>query len=136
MRPARLVLFLILLCVCVPLQAKPKHLTVLGKLTQATASSGGGSGWCLQLNPVITVDGRQLSFLEIQTDHPQKLESLQDAFVQAKGTLITGDTADADGVPILKLSSVHSVKYNNPYKDKPKTSLWSSVANFFWTSPI
>ena len=134
MRAARLSTFLfVLLCVYLPLHAKSKHLIVLGKLTQA---SGDSSSWCLQLNPVIIIDGRQLSFLEIKTDHPQKLESLQDVYVQAKGTLITADSADATAVPVLKLSSVHSVKYNNPDKDKPKSSLWSSVANFFSISPI
>ena len=136
MRPARLFLVVILFCVYLPLHARSKHLIVLGKLTQAAAPNGDSSTWCLQLNPVITVDGRQLSFLEIKTDHPQKLELLQDAYVQAKGTLLTSDAADTSAVPILKLSSVHSVKYNNPDKEKPKSSLWSSVANFFSTSPI
>jgi len=136
MRPARLFVFVVLFCVYLPLHARSKQLTVLGKLTQTAAASGDSFSWCLQLNPVIIVDGRQLSVLEIKTDHPQKLEPFQDAYVQAKGTLVTGDAADTSAAPILKLSSVHSVKYNNPDKDKPKSSLWSSVANFFSTSPI
>lgn len=137
MRPARLFVFSsVLLLVYLPLHAKSKHLIVLGKLTQTSSTNGESSGWCLQLNPVITVDGRQLSFVEIKTSHPQKLESLQDEFVQAKGTLVTRHSAGAGDMPILQLSSVHSVKYNNPDKDKPKSSLWSSVSNFFSFTPL
>ena len=137
MRPTRLFLFLsILVLAYIPLHARSEHLIVLGKLTEASATDGASSSWCLQLNPVITVDGRQISVLELKTSHPQKLASLQDEFVQAKGTLINGDGSHPVDIPVLKLSSVHSVKYNNPDKEKPKTSLWSSIANFFSFSPI
>jgi len=133
MRPARLsTVLLVLLFLYLPLHARSKQLIVLGKLTQASAASGEPSTWYLQLNPVIIVGGRQLSSLEIKTPHPQRLATLQDEFVQAKGTLVTTG-ADALEVPVLELSSVHSVKYNNPAKDpdKPKSSLWSSITNFF-----
>lgn len=138
MRPTRILAFLLaLLCVYLPLHARPKHLIVTGKLIEVSASSTEAVAWALQLNPVITIDGRQLSTLEIKTPRPQKLESLQDAFVQAKGTLKTDDATDAGIFPVLQLSSIHSVKYNNP--DKPdknnsKLSFWSSLSNFF-TSP-
>jgi len=138
MRPARFCAFILLaFCVYLPLHAKSKHLTVTGKLTQLSATgSDSDAAWALQLNPVITVDGRQISNLEIKTPHPEKLDSLQDEFVQATGTL-TVAVGDASGdYPILKLSSVHSVRYNNPTKDKPKSSVWSSVVNFFALSPI
>ena len=136
MRPPRLFfLFPILLLVFLPLHARPKHLIVLGKLTELS-SPDAGSTWGLQLNPVITVDGRQISVLQLRTSHPQKLESLQDAFVQAKGTLIVGGADAPHDIPILQLSSLHAVKYNNPDKDKPKSSVWTSVVNFFSPSPI
>ncbi|HTZ32682.1 MAG TPA: hypothetical protein VMH31_09505 [Methylomirabilota bacterium] len=133
MRPARLstVLFALLL-VYLPLHARSRQLTVLGKLTQTSAANGDSSTWFLQLNPVIIVGGRQLSSLEIKTPHPQRLASLQDEFVQAKGTLLATGAGALD-VPVFELSSVHSVKYNNPAKDqdKPKSSLWSSITAFF-----
>jgi len=136
MRPACLCASVVLsLCVYLPLHAKTKHLTVTGKLTQlATTDTDSAGAWALQLNPVITVDGRQLSNLEIETPHPQKLEPLQDEFVQATGALTIANSGSS--APVLKLSSIHSVKYNNPDADKSKASFWSSVVNFFSFSPI
>jgi hypothetical protein len=136
MRPARPFVFaVVLLCLYLPLHARSKQLIVTGKLTELSAS-GAVPAWAIQLNPVIIVDGRQLSTLEIKTPHPAKLESLQDAFVQAKGMLITAASTGAAAVPVLELSSIHSVKYNNPDKDGAKFSFWSSLANFFSLSPI
>lgn len=138
MRPARLCAFVAFaLCLYLPLHAKSRHLTVTGKLMQvAIAGSDSASGWTLQLNPVITLDGRQLGSLEIKTPHPQKLDPLQDEFVQASGTLTIINAGSSSECPVLKLASIHSVKYNNPGDDKPKASFWSSVANFFSLSPI
>ena len=138
MRPGRLCAFVVLaFSVYLPLHAKSKHLTVTGKLMQiATAGSDSANGWALQLNPVITVGGRQLSSVEIKTPHPEKLDSLQDEFVQASGTLTIVNPGSSVECPVLKLASIHSVKYNNPGDDKPKASFWSSVANFFSLSPI
>jgi hypothetical protein len=137
MRPARFVVFLVFLfCIYFPLHAKSKHLIVTGKLTELAAVSGQSAGWAIRLNPVITVDGKQLSSVEIQTPHAQKLESLQEQFVQASGSLVTLSAADSADRPVLKLSSIHSVKYNNPESDKPKLSFWSSVVNFFSLSHI
>jgi hypothetical protein len=137
MRPARFCAFLVLsVCVYLPVHAKPKRLTVTGKLMQLPATSSDSAGWALQLNPVITVDGRQLSNLEIETPHPQKLESLQDEFVQASGSLSITIAESSGERPILKLSSIRTVKYNNPDSEKPKASFWSSLINFFSLSPI
>jgi len=137
MRPARFCAFLVLsLCVCLPLHAKSRQLTVTGKLMQLTANSSDSASWALQLNPVITVEGRQLSNLEIKTPHPQKLQSLQDEFVQASGSLSITITESSGERPILKLSSIRTVKYNHPDSEKPKASFWSSLVNFFSLSPI
>jgi hypothetical protein len=133
MRPARrLAIVLALFCVYLPLHARARHLVVTGKLTQLDTEST----WAIQLNPVITVDGHQVSFVVITTPHPQKLEPLQDEFVQATGTFSTVNTGDTGDYPVLHLSSVHSVKYNNPDKDKSKLSFWASVVNFFSPTPL
>jgi len=134
MRPARqLFVVLAVLSLCVPVYAKSKHLIVTGKLTELATSDTQSTSWALRLNPVIIVDGHQLSIIEIKTRQPQKLEPLEDEFVQAKGILLNLDSADR---PVLQLSSIHSVKYNNPGEDKPKFSLWSSIVDFFAPNPI
>jgi len=133
MRPARrLAIVLALFCAYLPLHARARHLIVTGRLTQLDTDST----WAIQLNPVITVDGRQVSFLVITTPNPQKLEPLQNELVQAAGTFSTVNTGHTGDCPALRLSSVRSVKYNNPDKDKPKLSFWASVANFFSPTPL
>ena len=137
MRPGRTLGFaFLLLSLCLPLQAKSKHLTVTGKLTHAMAIGAESTGWSLQLNPVITVDGHQLSSLEIETAHADKLQSLQDRFVEASGTLVILTGVETGDRPVLHLSSIHSVKSNNPESEKSKISFWSALLNFFFLSPI
>jgi len=127
-----LAIVLALFCAYFPLHARARHLIVTGRLTQLDTEST----WAIQLNPVITVDGYQVSFLVIATPNPQKLQPLQDEFVQATGTFSTVKTGDTGNCPTLRLSSVRSVKYNNPDKDKPKLSFWASVASFFSPTPL
>jgi hypothetical protein len=137
MRPARpLVFAFLLLCVYLPLHAKSKHLIVTGKLIEVSSGGVDPVAWAIQLNPVITIAGRQLSALEIKTPHPEKLEPLQDEFVQAKGTLTSINGIDSADRPVLELSSIHAVKYNHPGKDHTKLSLWTSLADFFSFSSI
>jgi hypothetical protein len=137
MRPARpLVFAFLLLCVYPTVQGRSKHLIVTGKLIEVSSGGADPVVWAIQLNPVITVAGRQLSSLEIKTPHPEKLKPCQDEFVQAKGTLATINGMDSGDRPILELSSIHSVKYNNPDKDHSKLSFWTSLANFFSLSSI
>jgi uncharacterized protein involved in outer membrane biogenesis len=137
MRPAGTLGFaLLLLSLCLPLHAKSKHLTVTGKLTHGMTVGAESTGWSIQLNPVITVDGRQLSSLEIETSHAGKLQSLQDRFVEASGTLVILTGVETGDRPVLHLSSIHTVKTNNPEAEKSKLSFWSAVLSFFSLSPI
>jgi len=135
--PARpLVLIFFLLCVYLPLHGRSRHLIVTGKLIEVSSGGADPVAWAIQLNPVITIAGRQLSALEIKTAHPEKLEPLQDEFVQAKGTLSTIDGSDSADCPVLELSSIHSVKSNHPDKDHSKLCFWTSLAKSFSFSSI
>jgi hypothetical protein len=71
---------------------KSKTLTVLGTLTDEMSMGASVGIWSLQLNPVIMVDGRQISSLEVKSSDNHKLEALADKFVKARGrlTLVTG----------------------------------------------
>jgi hypothetical protein len=134
MRP--LVFAFFLLSVYPPLQGKSKHLIVTGTLMEVSSGGADPCAWAIQLNPVITVAGRQLSSLEIKTSHLEKLKSRQDEFVQAVGTLTAIKGLDSGDRPALELSSIHTVKYRNPGKDHSKLSFWASLANFFSLSSI
>jgi hypothetical protein len=66
---------------------KSKTLTVLGTLTDEMQIGANAGMWSLQLNPVIMVDGRQISSLEVKSADSHKLEALADKFVKARGRL-------------------------------------------------
>jgi len=85
---------------------KSKTLTVLGTLTDEMSVGANVGIWSLQLNPVIMVDGRQISSLEVKTSDSHKLQALADKFVKARGrlTLVTGvENAEP---PVFELWSI------------------------------
>jgi len=115
MRVVRLVVWLLGSVSCCSLTAdsaaiKSKTLTVLGTLTDEVADDTEGDSWSLQLNPVIMVDGWQISSLEIKSSDKHKLESLADKFVQARGklTLVTG--VEIAEQPVFELWSIKEHK--------------------------
>lgn len=104
------VVFLVALGAAVPVFAKTKKLTVMGKLTRVMAVGGESTGWAIELNPVITLDGQQISSLEIHSSDRQKLESLKDQLVEAKGELTYVSGAETPPRPALQLSSIKARK--------------------------
>ena len=89
---------------------RSRRLTVLGTLTGEMAIGGKSADWCIQLNPVIMVDGTQISSLEIRSTDTQKLASLEDKFVQAKGTLTFVSGGQTAQRPVFELSSIKEHK--------------------------
>jgi hypothetical protein len=99
-----------------PLDGKSKKLTVLGTLTEEKVIDSNAAGWTIQLNPVIMIDGQQITWLEVKSSNPEKLEPLEDKFVQATGTLSFISSTDAGECPVLALSSIkeHKAKSTGP----------------------
>jgi hypothetical protein len=116
MRVARLciVFGLSLLFVLLPLHAKAKKLTVTGKLTRVMAIGGETSGWSIELSPTISLDGRELRSLEVQSSDTQKLESLKDQWVQARGTLASASGVETGQRSVLQISSIKRMKEPRP----------------------
>lgn len=121
MRSVRVVVscVVVLVCACGSLTAdslrpsvRTKRLTVLGTLTDEMNREAGTatSVWSLQLNPVIMLDGQQISSLEIKATNPQKLTSLQDKFVQATGKLTLIRDTETAQAPVFELWSIKEHK--------------------------
>ena len=120
MRLARVSAFslFLLFSLFLPLHAKSKKLTVTGKLTRVMAIGGETSGWSIELAPTVTLDGKELHSLEVQSSDTQKLESLKDQWVQAKGTLSSASGVETGQRTILQLSSIKKIKPPQP-KSQP-----------------
>jgi hypothetical protein len=97
----------------VPLDGKSRKLTVLGTLTEEKVIDAKTADWTIQLNPVIMINGQQITWLEVRSSNPEKLEPLEDKFVQARGTLTFISSTDAGECPVLELSSIKEHKEKN-----------------------
>jgi len=89
---------------------RSRRLTVLGTLTGEMAIGGKRGDWYIQLNPVIMLDGTQISSLEIKSPDTQRLASLEDKFVQAKGKLTFVSGGQTAQRPVFELSSIKEHK--------------------------
>jgi hypothetical protein len=106
--------FLLLFAVPNPSQPKSDKLMVMGKLTRVMAIGAETSGWAIDLNPVLTVDGKQVSSLEVKSSNPKKLEPLENKFVKATGKLSNAVGVETGDRPVLTLSSIKEIKERSP----------------------
>lgn len=110
---------LVLFCLACPtfLQSgQSDKLTVMGRLTRIMAIGAESSGWAIELNPVLTVDGMQVSSLEVKTSNPKKLDAFEDKTVRATGKLSNAVGVETGERPVLTLSSIKEIK-EKPMKD-------------------
>jgi hypothetical protein len=112
MRMARLIIGLILALVCVYLPAQPseQEIAVTGKLVRAMAIGGESIGWILELESVVTVDGKPVNSILVSYRKTGKLEKLENARVS-----VTGKIAHRHGVEkgehlVLDVSSIKEAK--------------------------
>lgn len=97
---------------------KSDKLTVMGKLSRVMAIGAETSGWAIDLNPVLTVNGKQVSSLEVRSSNPKKLEALENK-VKATGTLSNAVGVETGERPVLTLMSIKEIK-EKPGKDPDK----------------
>jgi heat shock protein HslJ len=112
MRIARLTAGLILTLLCISLQAQTpdQKLTVTGKLGRAVAIGGETTGWVIQLESEITVDGKQVNSIELDYHKTSKLEKLDNQRVQVVGTLSRRQGVEAGERTVLVASSIREAK--------------------------
>jgi hypothetical protein len=121
MRPARLALIAtILLFFLAPANhAQSDKLTVMGKLTRVVAIGAETTGWAIDLNPVLTVNGKQVSSIEIKSSDPKKLEALENKTVKAIGKLSNALGVESGERPVLTLSSIREIKAKPSRGEQP-----------------
>ncbi|MGB7727969.1 MAG: hypothetical protein WBL50_08055 [Candidatus Acidiferrum sp.] len=114
MRLPPLLIALFLFAISTPAQSD--KLTVTGKLTRVMAIGAETSGWAIELDPALTVNGNQVTSIEIQYSNPQKLEALANKTVKATGKLSNAVGVETGHRPVLTISSI------KPTKPKPAPS--------------
>jgi hypothetical protein len=99
---------LIFLCLSVCLPAYAQTLAVTGTLSRAMAVGGESTGWTIQLDTPVTVDGKELHSLEVDFSDKPKLDSLDGKHVGAKGKISHRKGVETGDRVVLELSSIRS----------------------------
>jgi heat shock protein HslJ len=112
MRIARLTAGLVLTLLCTSLQAQTpeQKLTVTGKLSRAMAIGGETTGWIIQLESEMTIDGKGVDSIELDYHKTGKLEKLQNQRVQVVGTLSHRQGVETGERTILVASSIREAE--------------------------
>jgi hypothetical protein len=85
-----------------------KSLSVTGKLSRAMAIGSESTGWSIELDSEITVDGHKVKSIEVQAS-AAKLDPLVDKHVSARGKLITLEGPERGKRTVLKLSRIREL---------------------------
>jgi hypothetical protein len=115
-------LTLALLCVCFDASPQEEKTIVTGKLILPMAVGGESTGWMIQLESPLNINGKQVDSIEIDSPEFDKLEQLQDRRVKATGKLSHRHGVETGGRPILEVSSIRA------FKGKPQQAAQPSPA--------
>ena len=113
MRIARIAAVVALIFMCTAVKATPQtqtKMTVTGTLARAMAIGGESTGWSIQLDPEITVDGKPAHSIEISYKDAQKLEQLANKRVKATGKLAHKHGVETGERAVLEVSSIKEIK--------------------------
>jgi heat shock protein HslJ len=110
---ARLSTALILVLFCVCSHAQEQKIAITGKLGRTMAIGGESTGWSIQLESETTIDGRQVSAIEVDYPKTGKLEKLDSKPVTAIGTISHRQGVETGERPVLVVSSIKEVKVTN-----------------------
>jgi heat shock protein HslJ len=103
-------LMLVLFCVCSQGQERAQKITVTGKLSRTMAIGGESTGWAIQLESEATIDGQQVSSIEVDYPKTGKLEKLDSKRVTATGSISHRPGVETGGRPVLVVSSINEAK--------------------------
>jgi heat shock protein HslJ len=95
-------------------QQPGQEISVTGRLARAMAIGAESTGWVLELEPAITVNGKQLNLIQVSYPKTKKLEKLAD-----KRVIVTGKLGQKTGVetgdqPVLSVSSIKETEPATP----------------------
>jgi hypothetical protein len=108
---ASLVFLVFWVCVQAVAQQQPK-MTVTGTLARAMAIGGESTGWSIQIDPEITVDGKPVHSIEISYKDAQKLAKLENKRVKATGKLTHHHGVETGDRPVLEVASIKESQAN------------------------
>jgi hypothetical protein len=112
MRMARLITSLILALVCAYLPAQPSEqkIAATGKLVRAMAIGGESTGWILELESAVTINGKPVNSIQVSYRKTEKLERLENARVKVTGQITHRHGVETGEHLVLDVSSIKKSK--------------------------
>ncbi len=93
-------------------KGREKRMTVQGTLQRVVGIGGESTGWAIQLDPPVEIDGRTVTLLEI--DHkPERWRQLENKHVEATGRLTFRKGVERQFWPVLEVETLKEAKHNN-----------------------
>jgi heat shock protein HslJ len=122
-------LAMVLLCSCLHAQTPSPTMTVTGTLSRVMAIGGESTGWAIQLDSEVAVDGKQVHSIEVDSPKTKKLQKLDGKHVEAKGSLSHRQGVETGERIILVLSSIKEATTGVP---APASTASFSLAGSEW----
>jgi len=104
------VLIVVLSCVCPHAVTQEQKMTVTGKLVRVAAIGGESTGWAIQFDSEITIDGKHANSVEVDYPQTEKLDKLENKHVEATGKLSRRHGVETGDRPVLDVSSLTEAK--------------------------
>lgn len=101
------------LSICLAAAPPQQKITVKGKLARVMAIGGESTGWAIELDAAMVIDGKQIHSIEVASKNLNKLQQLENKHVQASGGISHVQGVERGERTILEVSSIREVKYAN-----------------------
>jgi heat shock protein HslJ len=122
-------LAVVLLCICLQAQTASQTMTVTGTLSRVMAIGGESTGWAIQLDSELAVDGKPVHSIEVDSRKTKKLEKLDNQHVVATGLLSHRQGVETGQRIVLLISSIKEAGAAVP---APATTASFSLAGSEW----
>lgn len=110
MRMLQIAVGVALLCACLQAQTEMQKITVMGKLTRVMAIGGESTGWAIEVDSGVTIDGKELHSVEVSYKKIAKLEKLENKRVAATGRMAHHKGVETGDRMVLEAISVREAK--------------------------
>jgi hypothetical protein len=99
-----------LLSICLQAQTDVQKVTVMGKLTRVMAIGGESTGWAIEVDPGVTIDGKELHSVEVSYKKKARLEKLENKRVAATGKMEHRKGVETGDRMVLEATSIKEAK--------------------------
>jgi heat shock protein HslJ len=107
------------LCFCFQAAPQGQSKIVTGKLIRAVAIGGESTGWAIQLDSEVNIEGKQLTLIEVESRDVKTLVKLENKHVEATGTVSRRRGIERGDRFILSVSSIGELSAKSAQGSRP-----------------